>query len=214
MTITTRTLLTIDDNSVWATAEQANTIKALSETRKGGFARIYGYVAKTDRTIPQVYDATVTTRFSYTKLIERKKKGMASLTVADIAQAVAKQPKLAALTQAELQKAFAERLQSEIASFDKTTSGVRDDAHRQGHDRCYMTVAQGIVLHYQTAKDADGLMQPVLLDGFPIADSVMLNCLEVSRNVREQGQYKVVNSGVPVLISNAIKAALKAKQTQ
>lgn len=53
-------------------------------------------------------------------------------------------------------------------------------------------------------------MQPVLLDGFPMAESIMLNVLEVKRNVRVPGQYKVVNSGAPVLISNAIKAKLKA----
>jgi len=66
------------------------------------------------------------------------------------------------------------------------------------------------VIHLSTEKNADGIMVPVLLDGFPMTDSIMLNCLEVSRTVREAGEYKKVNSGVPVIISNGIKAAMKA----
>jgi hypothetical protein len=36
----------------------------------------------------------------------------------------------------------------------------------------------------------------------------MLNVLQVSKNVTMPGVYKVVNSGVPVLISNAMRKRL------
>jgi hypothetical protein len=74
-----------------------------------------------------------------------------------------------------------------------------------------MNIAEGVVVHYVTEKGTDGLMHPVLTDGFPTIASIMLNVLEVSRNVRIPGEYKKVNSGVPVLISNAIKAAIKER---
>lgn len=207
----TRTLIIHNGHKVWATKEQAETMQVLSDTRKGGFARIYGYVATSDRTSPTVYDATVTTRFSYKKLVERKKAALLALTLADCLPFLNMQnPKLGALTKGALQDAFDARKASEVASFDATGNDDRSDAHRQGHDRCYLNIADGVVVHYATVK-VDGLMQPVLTDGFPTVDSIMLNCLEVSRTVREAGVYKVVNSGVPVLLSNAMKAAMKAK---
>ena len=93
----------------------------------------------------------------------------------------------------------------------QTLEGDRDDAHRAAHDRCYLTVADGVVIHYATEKGDDGLKYPVILSGFPIVDSIMLNVLELSRNVREPGEYKTVNSGAPVLVSNIIKSILKER---
>ena len=49
-----------------------------------------------------------------------------------------------------------------------------------------------------------------MTNGYPSVESIMLNCLEVSRNVRVAGEYKKVNSGAPVLIGKAIEAKLKA----
>lgn len=210
MTIQTRTLITSNDVSFWATGEQADTIATLEQTRKGGFARIYGYKATSGRTEPTVYDATVTTRFSYQALVERKRKALKALTLTDVEPYLA--GKARECDAETLLNEWNKRKASEIASFNSTTNGDRSDAHRQGHDRCYVNIADGVVVHYETARNKDdGLMYPVMLDGFPIAESIMLNCLEVSRNVRIAGEYKKVNSGVPVLISNAIKAAMKAK---
>lgn len=208
MTIQTRTMIDCNGSKVWATREQADTLAMLEQTRKGGFARIYGYKATTDRTVPTVYDATVTTRFSYAALVERKRAALEALTLDDVRPFL--RGKALACDAATLEAEWTARKATEIASFEATANGDRSDAHRQGHDRCYLNVAAGVVVHYVTEK-VDGLMQPVLLDGFPMANSIMLNCLEVSRNVREAGEYKVVNSGVPVLISKAIKAAMKAK---
>lgn len=211
MTISTRTLISVNGKSAWATAEQAQSIATLEATRKGGFARVMGYVAKSGRTVPTVYDATVTTRFSYAKLIARQAKALQAMTVQDISEAVKGNAKLSKLSSAELALAFDARKASELASIQATEQGNRDDAHRQAHDRCYMSITDGIVVHLATEADSDNIKQPVMLDGFPMVDSVMMNCLEVSRNVRERGEYKVVNSGVPVLIGNAIKAVMKAQ---
>ena len=211
MTISTRTLITVNGKSAWATSEQAHSIATLEATRKGGFARVQGYVAKSGRTVPTVYDATVTTRFSYAKLIARQAKALQAMTVQDISEAVKSNVKLSALSSAELALAFDARKASELASIQATEQGNRDDSHRQAHDRCYINIDSGIVVHLATEADSNGIKQPVLTNGFPTIDSVMLNCLEISRTVRVKGEYKTVNSGVPVLISNAIKAVMKAQ---
>lgn len=206
MTIATRTLVTVNGSQFWASADQAASLAVLEDTRKGGFARIYGYTAHSGRTVPTVYDATVTTRFSYKALVERKLKATKALTLADVLPLLdLKNPKLAGLGTAKLEAIFKERQGDEVNSY----LGMGNDAQREAHNRCYAHVTNGVVVHYVTEK-VDGLMQPVLLDGFPMAESIMLNVLEVSRNVRVKGEYKVVNSGAPVLISNAIKAKLKA----
>lgn len=210
MTIQTRTLVTVNGQSVWATREQADTLTMLEQTRKGGFARVYGYTATSGRVKPTVYDATVTTRFSYAKLLERKRNILNAMTLDDVRPFV-KAPKLLALDDAKLADTFATRKAKELDSIATTEAGDRTDAHRAAHDRCYMNVDTGIVVHYVTAKGDEGLMHPTMLDGFPIVDSIMLNVLEVSRTVRDAGEYKTVNSGVDVLMSKVLEAAMKAK---
>ena len=209
MSITTRTLIEANGSKVWATSEQAETLTMLEQSRKGGFARVYGYKATSGRTVPTVYDATVTTRFSYAKLLERHQRILNSITLDDVRPFV-KAPKLLALDDAKLADVFATRKARELRSIATTESGDRSDSHRQAHDRCYLNVADGVVVHYATEADADGLKQPVMLDGFPMVDSIMLNVLEVSRTVREAGEYKPVNSGPDVLMGKAIEAAMKA----
>ena len=204
-----RSLVTVNGHKFMATRAQADTLAVLTDARKGGFARVFGYVATSGRTIPTIYDATVTTRFSYTKLLERKRKVLESLTLDAIKPFIAS-PKLKELSDEKLSEVFTIRKNKELASIETTTSGDRSDAHRQGHDRCYANIADGVVVHYVTEKGADGLMHPVIVDGFPVADSIMLNVLEVSRTVHQKGEYKVVNSGPDVLMSKAIEAAAKA----
>lgn len=207
MTLNTRTLIDVDGAKFWATSEQAQSIAVLIESRKGGFARIYGYVAKSGRLTPTVYDATVTTRFSYEKLVARKREATEAVTLNEILPFCRDNPKVKTATLDFLEATFAERKQDEVNSYN----GQGNDAQREGHARCYAHVSDGVAVHYVTAKGDDGLMHPIITDGFPTADAIMLNCLELSRNVREAGTYKTVNSGLPVIISNAIKAALKAK---
>ncbi len=215
MTITSETftqaLVNVNGKHVWATPEQAETLSVLEGTRKGGFARVYGYKADSGRTVPTVYDATVTTRFSYSKLIQRQRDAIQSITVQDILDRAKDNPKLTKLSATELETVLNDRKAKEIDSIDATLKGDRDDAHRAAHDRCYLNVTDGVVIHYVTEKNHEGIKVPTLRDNYPIVDSIMLNCLEVSRNVREPGEYKVVNSGAPVLVSNIIKAIMKGR---
>lgn len=211
MTLNTRTLISLEGKSVWASQDQVATIAALIETRKGGFARIYGYTATSGRTVPTVYDTTVTTRFSYKRLVARKRAALESLTLADVRPHLRGKALLA--DDATLERDWNARKAETLASFDATGNDDREStAQREAHDRCYMNLAEGVVVHYVTEyANGEKIKTPVLLDGHPMVDSIMLNVLEVSRTVREAGQYKVVNSGVPVCITNAINATLKAQ---
>lgn len=206
----TKVLISVNGGKVWASAAQAESLKALTETRKGGFARVYGYKPTSDWVTSPVQDIVLITRFSTEKLYARKVKAINELTFADVKDAIAKNPKLSALSLTEQQALFNERKAMEVDSMTKTLDGDRDDAHRQGHDRCYLHLDQGVKVNYVTEK-VDGLMQPVLTDGFPTVASIMISYLENSKSTRVEGVRKVVNSGAPKLMSNAIEAALNKK---
>lgn len=207
----TKTLITVEGGKVWATQQQADTIQALSETRKGGFARVYGYKPSTGYEISPVQDIVMVTRFNVAKLYQRKIKALHEIEFKDIKASITKTSKLAALNDADLEALFVERKQMLVDSMKKTLTGDRDDAHRQGHDRCYLHIAEGIKVNYVTEKGKDGLMHPVLTDGFPTVASIMVTYLENSKVTREEGKYKAVNSGNPVLMTNIIEAQLNSK---
>lgn len=207
----TKTLIVVPNGKVWATSQQAESIQALAQTRKGGFARIYGYKPTSDYVVPPVQDIVMVTRFSVEKLYQRKKNALQSITFEDVKPNIQKEPKLSQLTEPEQIKIFNERLAGAIASLEKSLSGDRSDAHRQGHDRCYLQLAEGVKVNYVTEKGADGLMYPVLTDGFPTVASILINYLENSKVTRVDGERKVVNSGAPVLMSNAIEQLLNKR---
>ena len=201
--------LSVSGSTFVASARQAATIQTLIECQKGGFAKVRGYVATSGRISPETYDATVMTRFSVERLYERKMKALQAITLDDIRANLIKSDKVAALSESELNQAFNDRRATEIASMQKTLDGVRDDAHRAAHDRNYVTMGQGVKVHFVSEKNADGIKVPVLNnDGLPTVESIMLNVVEISKSVLVEGEYKKVNSGVPVLISNAMNAVL------
>lgn len=193
---------------VWASREQADTLNLLVQTRKGGFAKVYGYMPSTGYTVPPVQDICMVTRFSTEKLYARKVKALDAIAFADVADAIAKEPKLNSLPVSEQRTLFNERKQKLVDSMEKTLDGDRSDAHRQGHDRCYLHLAEGVKVNYVTEKGSDGLMHPVLDNGFPTVASIMITYLENSKTVRVAGVRKVVNSGAPVLMTNAIESLL------
>lgn len=210
----TKTLIVVPGGKVWATAQQAATLEALTLTRKGGFARVYGYRPSSDWVTPPVQDILMVTRFSYAKLLERKENALNCITFADVQPIIAKVPKLAALSEQEQRDLFVERKDDMIASINKTQDGDRSDAHRQGHDRCYLNLADGVKVNYDTAKGLDGLMYPVLTDGFPTVASIMISYLENSKVTRVEGVRKVVNSKPPKLMSNAIESLLNKRSVK
>lgn len=207
----THTILTdLNGQKFRATAEQAEALESLSVARQGGIATVYGYKAESGRTVPTVYDAQLITRFSVENLYKRKMAALSDLRFSDVKEFIDNDPILSKLPESELLTIFNTRKVKEVDSMNATLSGDRSDAHRQGHDRCYARVADGIKVHFVTEK-VDGIMQPVLTDGLPTVASIMVACLELNRNVREPGEYKVVKSGAPVLMSNAISKALNKR---
>jgi hypothetical protein len=207
----THTILTdLNGQKFRATAEQAEALESLSVARQGGIATVYGYKAESGRTVPTVYDAQLITRFSVENLYKRKMAALSDLRFSDVKEFIDNDPILSKLPESELLTIFNTRKAKEVDSMNTTLSGDRSDAHRQGHDRCYARVADGIKVHFVTEK-VDGIMQPVFTDGLPTVASIMVACLELNRNVREPGEYKVVKSGAPVLMSNAISKALNKR---
>ncbi len=194
--------------SVWASREQGDTLNILAQTRKGGFARVYGYQPSTGYVKSPVQDISMVTRFSTEKLYVRKIKALDGIAFADVAPAIAAEPKLNKLPVSEQRKLFNDRKQAMIDSMNKTLNDDRSDAHRQGHDRCYLHIAEGVKVNYVTEKGTDGLMHPVLDNGFPTVASIMVTYLENSKVTRVKGERKVVNSGAPVLMGNAIESLL------
>lgn len=194
------------------TPAMADTLNALAAMRHGGIGTIHGYRPTTDYVTPPTMDVQVITKFSTERLYSRKAAALAGVTFADVADAIAADDKLAALPLAAALAAFDDRKASMIASLTKTMDGDRSDAHRAGHDRCYCVTSQGVKVNYVTAKDADGIMQPVLTDGLPVAASIMVGVLEIARKVTQEGVRKAApNSGVPVRIGNAIDRVLNRR---
>lgn len=201
----------IDGKDVWVTPAQAEALTQLVDAKAGGCAGIHGYIPSTGYSVSPVVDLQVLTKFSYSKLIERKRSALEAIAFSDVQDAINMEPKLAQLAVTEQNSLFEKRKQSLLKSIDTTLDGDRSDAHRQGHDRCYVDFANGIKAHLVTEKGADGLKHPLLLNGFPVVDSVMLGCIELNRKVIKEGVHKVVNSGAPVLMGNAIESLLNKR---
>lgn len=208
MSLSTKVLICVPGGKVWGTQAQAETLEALMETRKGGFARVYGYKPSSDWVDSPVQDIVMVTRFSTEKLYERKIKALDAIAFADVADAIKNEPKLNALPVTKQRETFNARKQGMIDSMQKSLDGDRSGAHREAHDRCYLHLAEGVKVNYDTEKGTDGLKYPVLTNGFPTIASIMITYLENSKVTRKEGSRKVVNSGAPVLMGNAIESLL------
>jgi hypothetical protein len=103
-------------------------------------------------------------------------------------------------------------IEAKLASIEKTLAGDRDDAHRQGHDRCSRKIGAGVVVDLLTEKVGD-IMQPVLnSQGLMTVKGIRLQCVLVKKTVTEAVEYKTVNSGSKVLMDNAIEKLLNSKR--
>ena len=208
--------MTVDGSTFVCSARQAATIQTLVETQKGGFASVRGYVSTSKRVSPETADMTVLTRFSVSRLYDRRIKALQAVTLDAILPILSKSAKVPIgilLTDkvyfATITEAFNARKATEIASLQKTLDGVRDDAQRAAHDRNYARIGDGVKVHFVCEKNADGKMIPVLnADGIPTVQSIMLSVIEIAKNVLVEGEYKTVNSGMPVLIGNAIQSVM------
>lgn len=194
-----------NDQKVCLSANQVEALNVLTSTNGGGIATIHDYVSTSGRVTPETANITFISRFSVSRLYDRRKAFLETLVMDDVNF---KEPKLTGLSLDALSEAFTARKATMIASITKTQQGDRSDAHRQGHDRCYHTICEGVKLHFKTFTDSDGLKQPIDIDGYLVVESIMLNIIEISRKVTIPGEYKTVNSGVPVLIENAIQSVM------
>lgn len=201
------------DKPFLCTVAQAETLDRLTALNKGGIGSVHGYRPTTGYVTGKspVVDMQIITRFETSKLYARKRAALEAITFADCAEDIAKAAKLKALPAGDCLTLFNTAKDAAIASLTKTLEGDRDDAHRQGHDRCYARVADGVKVHLVTEKRDDGLMHPVLTDGLPTLASIMVPYLELNKTIRVAGEYKVVNSGAKVLMDNVIASKLNSR---
>lgn len=201
---------TIEHNGVkfLCSPRQAASIEALMETNGGGFAVVHDYVSTSGRVTPETADINFISRFDTEKLYKRRIAAIESVKLSDVIDELSSHPKFKAETLDKVTEVFNARKAGLIASCQTTLDGDRSDAYRQGHDACYHTLVKGVKVHFVTEKTTDNLMRPVLTNGLPTVDSLMLNIIQVSKTVKVPGTYKKVNSGLPVLIGNVIEGKL------
>lgn len=200
---------TIDNHDFLATPSQVQALNILLSSNAGGFAQVHGYVSTSGRIVPEKANITFISRFSYSKLLQRKIDALNSLSFETLYESAAfKASKANEETDTQvLVKTFNDRKQYLIESAQKTLSGDRSDAHRQAHDRCYLRLDNGIRIHYKTV-DVNGMKEPVTIDGVPVCESIMLDMIQVKKEVIEKGEYKPKKSGLPVLVGNVIESLL------
>lgn len=211
MSNTNLVLYTYADREFYCTEAQAQALDLLRDTNKGGFGSVYGYIPESKWDVSPVCDIQFLSRFSTEKLYQRKLEALNGITFNDVAGFIAADPDLSKKSMAECLSLFNERKTMEMDSLVKTLDGDRDDAHRQGHDRCYIHISQGVKVNLVTEKAKDGLKYPVLHNGLPMVASIMLMVLELNRKYVKEGVRHVTKSGAPVRMSNAIKKLLNSR---
>lgn len=210
MSQSNQTLFSYGDYKFYVTPEQEQSLKKLEKINVGRIGTITNYISTSNRTEPEISDFDFITKFSVQKLYERKLRALNKITLDDLKEYIEKDNKLSVLPEETLQEEFEKRLEFEKNSLERSLNNERDDPYREAHDRVYATLFPGVKVHYLTEKK-DGKKVPVLMDGYPICESVQLKILEVDRKVKKKGEYKKVNSGIPVRISNCIKKVLNQK---
>jgi len=198
---------------------QAATLDKLKDIQRGGIGTVYGYVMESNRVKPEKADMQFLTAFSVHELYRRKAAALESLTYDEVAEYAEQHDKVAALSESERVALFEERKQQELDSINKSLSGDRSDNQRKAHDRNYCYIGKGIkvnfVTHEEKYTDEDGKTKkrkvPEEVAGLPVCRSIMLDILELKRDVIEEGEYKKVNSGASVLIKNAMLKGLNLR---
>lgn len=201
---------TENGDKFWCTLEQRNVLDILTELQHGGIATIHGYTPTTGWEIPPVNDVQVITKISIEALYKRKIAALDAVSFADIKPMLRNDPKLAALSESDARKIFNDRKQKLIDSMEKTLSGNREDIRRESHDINYITVTRGVKVNLKNEK-INGLKTPIYDDGYAIAESILLNCIEISKKEIRPGIRKKVNSSVEVLIGNCIESCLNQR---
>lgn len=195
------------DGKFWATESMANTLNVLGTLRNGGIGTVKGYKPTSDYVQSPTIDVQFISKFSTEKLYQRKLEALKAVTFADVSDKVSKESKF---NGKDANAMFDAAKAALIASMEKTLSGDRSDAHRQGHDRCYAHTSQGIKVNLDCEK-IDGIMVPKLVDGYPVAESVMVMYLELNRKVVVEGVRKIVNSKPETIMKQLIESVLNRR---
>lgn len=196
----------------YCTAGQAEALDMLASLHKGGIGTVYGYKPSSDWKVSPTVNLQIITRFSTSALYQRKQLALDAIKFADILPHINADPVLKNETLASLEAVFNERKAGAVASMQQTLDGDRSDNRRQGHDRCHISIAEGVKVNLVTDKGDDGLKYPVLADdGLPTAKTILVHYLELRRETVVEGVRKVVNSGVPVRVSNCIDKVLNKR---
>lgn len=179
-------------------------LKILICSPNGGFCTVHGYIPSTNYIIQPIVNINIVTKFSILKYYENKIKALQNINIDDLS---INNEKLLSLTDNELSELFESCRAKIIHSMTKTISGDRNDNYRKGHDTYYVNVDKSILCHL---KNNDGTL--CLIDGMPIIDSIILNCIEISRTFIKPGTKKKVNSGVKVLMDKEITKIISKKK--
>lgn len=207
---------TINGSLVNVTKAQLETIETLKACRNGGVACIYDYRPNDrqngSKSASWVTAPTQTIQFiskgSVTNLYQRTIDAMKSITYGSIADFIASDSVLAEMSHTDLVTQFEKCQAASITTCEKTLSGDRSDAHRQGHDRCYLPVSNGVKVHLITTKGSDNKQHPIIDDrGIPTVDSIMINAFFLSVKNSVEGTRYIANSGAKVRMDKVIQRA-------
>jgi len=204
-----------DDQSVWMTQAQVDTVNQLMDC-KHGIAAIHGLRPSTGYIVPPVHDVQILFGIKYTNCAKRKLNDLEKIMFENVECHVVKDLKLSLLTREEQIEAFNTRKEFEMNSIRKTLDGDRDDNYRQAHDRCYAQFGKNGLKANLVTEDVgtgkDKRKEPVMLQGYPVVNRVMFGYLELNRKVIQEGEYAPAkNSGVPVRMSNCIMKELNSR---
>jgi len=206
MTSITRTF---DGRTVNMTEQQANVLDTLAETRKGGMAVIHGYSpdARGQKYIQRpVYDVTVISRIRVDRLYQRIINALEPIQFQDID--FTQSDRLSNLTVAKLQDLFNERKEFLLARYRRE----RENAHTEAHVRNYISPCQGVKGNLVTEPqmvDGRKLQIPVVdADGHYSLSAILVEGLEVSRRMIQDGQLKPTNPQNKTLVMRQMERVL------
>lgn len=202
---------TQNNESFYCSKKQAEILNTLSETQKGGFASLTNYIATSKRVKPETANYTLLTRFNKSRLYNRKIEALKNISFDDVKKLAENDSKLSALSYNDLLQAFAERKEWEVSRLQKSNEGTLSNSKTEAHQRNYIMVADGVKVNLVTTK-VDGRQIPVTSEkGIPTLASILLSGLTISKEIVTAGEYKKVNSGIPVRISNCINKLLNSR---
>jgi hypothetical protein len=189
---------------------------------RGGFARVSNYRNRRGR----VASFTFNSNFSLTNNYHARVKELKSLAFSDVRMNLDYLTKfftegsIAKFTNSTLDtlnKVFNARISKMVESMTKTINDEQDSPIADGHARNSISFSWGRV-YFENAKGVDGKLHPILdSDGIPTVYSIKINALVDYNNnyvVHEEGEKKVTNSGIPVIMEKLIEKAIKTRHFQ